>query len=269
MKERAKKNLILIIILLLGFTDYYFKDSEYSITGKVIEKFDSDKGIKIANWNLQIFGVTKAAKEELMNFYREKINDYDIIFIQEIRDETGTAFNKLCSMLEGYNCLTSGRAGRTNSKEQYGVIFNKSIKINYFKDFNPDAQNRWERPPIEVSFDLNKFNLTIFNIHVKPDDVKKELDYLDDAALNKEYTLILGDLNADCSYYDNSKENEFEDWHWIIKDEEDTTSGKSDCAYDRIIASNLLKEKIFRYGIDNKNIEEESDHYLIWFNLRK
>ena len=269
MKKSVRRNLFLIILLLLGSMDFYFRDSEYSITGKVIENFNSEKGIKIANWNLQIFGVSKANNPELMNFYREKINDYDIIFIQEIRDESGTAFNKLCSLLDGYNCIASSRAGRTSSKEQYGLIYNESIKLNYFKDYNPDVQNRWERPPIEVSFELSEFNLTIFNIHVKPDDVKNELDYLDDAALNKEYTVVLGDLNGDCSYYDNSKETEFEEWQWIIKDEEDTTSGNSNCAYDRIIVSDLLKDKITKQGIDKKEIDEESDHYLIWFMLRK
>jgi hypothetical protein len=218
---------------------------------------------------LQILGVPKANHPELMNFYKDRINDYDLIFIQEIRDESGTAFNKLCSMLNGYTCVVSSRAGRTSSKEQYGFIYNKSIKLNYFKDYNPDLQNRWERPPIEVNFDLKEFNITIFNIHVKPDDVKNELDYLDDIALNKAHTAVIGDLNADCSYYDNSKEKEFENWHWIIDDNEDTTSGNSNCAYDRIIVSDLLKDKIAKQGIDKKDIDEESDHYLIWFMLRK
>ena len=268
MKKRNVKKLAIIIILLLGVLDFYFNDTKYSVTGMIIGNFNYENGIKIANWNLQIFGVSKASDIKLMNFYKEKINDYDIIFIQEIRDESGTAFEKLCSLLEGYNCLISSRAGRTSSKEQYGLIYNKSIKLNYFKDYNPDKQNRWERPPIEVNFDLKNYNLTIFNIHAKPADVQNELDYLDDVALNKEYTMVSGDLNGDCSYYDNKVENEFDAWNWVIRDNEDTTSGDSNCAYDRIITSILLKDKIERYGIEKGINKEQSDHYLVWIEVK-
>jgi len=267
-KKRNAKNLAIIILLIFGAVDFYFRDSEYSITGNIVKNFDSENGIRIANWNLQIFGISKASDEELMEFYKERINDYDIIFIQEIRDESGTAFEKLCSLLKEYGCLISSRAGRTSSKEQYGVIFNDSIKINYFKDYNPDKQNRWERPPIEVNFNLNGFNLTVFNIHVKPDDVQKELDYLDDIALDIGNVIILGDLNGDCNYYDNEAEKEFNEWNWIIKDNEDTTSGETNCAYDRIISNNELKPRIIRYGIEKEIKKEQSDHYLVWVELR-
>ncbi len=268
MRKSTKKGLFLILFLILGSFDFYNRDSEWSITGKVIHSFNPENGIKIANWNLQIFGTKKADNYELMKSYADKINDYDIIFVQEIRDSSETAFDKLCSMLPGYNCDISSRAGRTSSKEQYGIIYNNTIKLNFIKDFNPDLQDRWERPPIMAEFDLINYNLTIFNIHVKPEDAKNELDYLDDVALNKNYTLILGDLNSDCSYYDNSEETEFEDWNWIIKDTDDTTSGQSNCAYDRIILSNDLNKKFIRYDIDKDVNKEQSDHYLIWLELR-
>ena len=256
------------LFLIFSSFDYYNQDSEYSITGNIIRSFDSE-GIKIANWNLQIFGITKSNNEELMNFYAETINDYDIIFIQEIRDQSGTAFQKLCLKLQGYECKISSRAGRTSSKEQYGIIFNKSLKLNYLKDYNPDSLNRWERPPIEANFNLGSYNLTIFNIHIKPDDAKKELDFLDDVVLDKDYVMVFGDLNADCSYYGNSKENEFSNWEWVIKDDEDTTSGASNCAYDRIIINNKLSSKIKKYGIYNNITKNQSDHYLIWIELKK
>src|SRR6056297_464714 len=45
----------------------------------------SDDYLSLANWNLQIFGVSKASDQELMNDYASIISDYDIVFIQEIR----------------------------------------------------------------------------------------------------------------------------------------------------------------------------------------
>ena len=63
-------------------------------------------------------------------------------------------------------------------------------------------------------------------------------------------------------------EKEFNEWNWIIKDNEDTTSGETNCAYDRIISNNELKPRIIRYGIEKEIKKEQSDHYLVWVELR-
>jgi len=63
----------------------------------VYEHYDSET-IKIANWNLQVFGQTKANNLGLMQIYSEIIEDYDIIFVQEIKGSTffpQKFFNKL------------------------------------------------------------------------------------------------------------------------------------------------------------------------------
>ena len=66
-----------------------------SITGNVVKTpSDTDpypskdvKALTIATWNLQIFGVTKAANEELLQDYVSILDDFDIVFVQEIRDK--------------------------------------------------------------------------------------------------------------------------------------------------------------------------------------
>ena len=226
------------------------------------------ESLKVASWNLQIFGQTKANNSQLMNQYVKTIQDYDLIFIQEIRDSSGEAFPKLCAMLLNYSCEISSRAGRTVSKEQYGVIYKKQIKLNFLKDYNPDPQDRWERPPLEVSFDLGTYNLTLINIHIKPQEVKEELDYLEDLIPNQGNTAVLGDLNADCAYYNPKTSQAFDTWIWLIQDNQDTTVGSSDCAYDRIFVTPTLNQKVFAKGIDTRVTPEESDHYLIWFQVQ-
>lgn len=224
--------------------------------------------IKIANWNLQIFGKSKASNPELMKFYVSTIDDYDIVFIQEIRDSEGESFTSLCSMLPDYDCKISSRAGRSSSKEQYGVIYKEGINIKKFEDYNPDSQDRWERPPIEVTFEINGYELTAYNIHIKPDDVRAELTFLEEIVSTEGNRMVLGDLNADCSYYDPSKK-EFDDWKWIIGDEEDTTSSATDCAYDRIILNSDAYQEYVSYGVFREGITKEvSDHYLVWVELR-
>ena len=145
----------------------------------------------------------------------------------------------MCASLPYHNCIVSSRAGRTDSKEQYGLLYKKSLPEPSFIDLNPDYSDRWERPPILVTFDLGKYNLTIINIHIKPDDVKKELGYLDGISTNP-LTMIIGDLNADCDYYNSATETELDSWDWLITDTQDTTATSTNCAYDRILVSPLL-----------------------------
>jgi len=259
MKQKTLNSLIKIvfpIVILLG--SYTAYDNYYS-----------GETVKIANWNLQIFGETKTSDSELMQTYSSIINDYDIIFVQEIRDKSDTAFPKLCSMLQNYSCLSSSRAGRSDIKEQYGIIYKNEINVTNFYDYNPDSSGRWERPPIRTDFDINGYRLIIYNIHTKPEDVQKELDYLESVAINSGNVIVLGDLNADCSYYNNAKETEFDSWNWVISDDEDTTSSPTNCAYDRIILNNDAFEEYKSDRIYKKGITKDvSDHYLVWVEMK-
>ena len=257
MKKKTISQLIKIVFIIVVVLGGYI----------VYDYYDSDT-IKIANWNLQIFGEKKAGSIGLMQTYSSIINDYDIIFIQEIRDSSQTAFPKLCSMLQNYTCVSASRAGRTSSKEQYGVIYKNEINLTSFQDYNPDSQDRWERPPIKVTFNINDYSLTVYNIHTKPDDVQQELDYLEDVVLDIGNVLILGDLNADCSYYNNEKQTEFDDWKGVIKDDEDTTVSATHCAYDRIILNDDSYEEYVGDGIYKQEITKDvSDHYLGWVEI--
>ena len=135
--------------------------------------------VKVASWNLEIFGEKKSNDAQLMNFYAEKIKDYDIVFIQEIRDREETAFPKLCALLQNYSCKISSRAGTTSVKEQYGVIYKKNIELVYLKDYNPAEKKNFERPPIEVSFKIKNYSLIAYNIHTKPENAEEELKNLE------------------------------------------------------------------------------------------
>ena len=93
--------------------------------------------------------------------------------------------------------------------------------------------------------------------------------YLEEVIEDERNTLIIGDLNADCSYYDNAIETEFDDWSWLIQDHHDTTAGRSDCAYDRILLDADAFADIVAGGIIGEGITKAvSDHYLIWTQLK-
>jgi len=258
MKTKTLNQLIKIvmaIVVLLG--GYVVYDTYY----------DADT-VKIANWNLQIFGQAKASDTQLMQTYASIIDDYDIVFIQEIRDNSRTSFPRLCSMLMNYSCASSSRAGRTSSQEQYGIIYKNGINITSFRDYNPDPRDRWERPPIEVTFNINGKSLTVYNIHTKPEDVENEVNYLEGVVIDRGEVIVLGDLNLDCTYDDGSA-GDFEGWNYLITDDEDTTSSSTNCAYDRIILNNNAYEDYANSGIYSSGItQRESDHYLVWVEMK-
>lgn len=279
--KRADAGDILSVIMVIGmivwlFTSYSPLGEDLSPKEQQIPVVSDPDMIRIANWNIQIFGDKKASNTEVMAEIRGKIIKHDLIFIQEIRDVDGSAFRKLCDGLPGYKCNITSRAGRSSSKEQYGIIYNSNVNIKSIVDYNPDPKDRWERPPVLVYIQADNYEFAIFNIHVKPDQVSQELFELelDPTLIEFEATnypyMIIGDLNADCSYYNPLLETRLEeDLIWLLGDNEDTTVSSTDCAYDRIIVSTELSGTVVAHGLDRDIKKEESDHYLIWVTLDK
>ena len=262
---------IILIGAILAFTIFYFSQhygpGQTEATVNLTSSPASGDEIKIANWNLQIFGDDKAANDTLMDIYVNKIKGYDIIFVQEIRDLDSSAFDNLCLRFNDYSCRVSSRAGRSSSKEQYGLLFKKNLELVNFIDYNldSDSDKKWERPPVEAEFLINGTKYNIYNIHIKPSDAHSELKELD-LMIGKpsEKVIILGDLNADCDYYTREDHLEFpaDTWTWNIRDSEDTTVAATDCAYDRIITNFAVDG----YGIDTNVTRDVSD--IIWFMFK-
>ena len=96
--------------------------------------------------------------------------------------------------------------------------------------------------PRSLSPDLPPFFL--LGIHVAPDHVMEELNALDQVFdvvsefYNTRNGLILGDMNADCSYLSQTRYNQLDlvldtRFTWLIDSSVDTTTKASNCAYDR------------------------------------
>ncbi len=89
--------------------------------------------IKIASFNIQVFGRTKASKPEVMEILAKTISSFDIVAIQEIRDKSGTAIKKLEVAVDAlgtnYDFIIGPRLGRTTSKEQHAFFYNTDTII--------------------------------------------------------------------------------------------------------------------------------------------
>ena len=91
----------------------------------------SNETLRIGAFNIQVFGVTKASKPEVMDVLADIIRTYDVIAIQEIRDASQTALPALVDLAnsDGYgNCLlikfiSTFRASRCIYVRDMGITF--------------------------------------------------------------------------------------------------------------------------------------------------
>ncbi len=88
--------------------------------------------------------------------------------------------------------------------------------------------------------------------------------------------IILGDLNADCGYFDedNTSPLRSSDYLWVINNSIDTTTKATNCTYDRIIFTSQAttdftgNSGVFRfdsaYNLNYDSTIAVSDHYPVY-----
>jgi len=266
MMVRGKSLLLTTIVLLLLLSGCLSEiESIQNPLEDNHEIIEDDDIISIACWNLQIFGTKKAANETLLNYYAEKLDDYDIFIVQEIRDKSGEAIKSLASEFPSYHYVLSSRAGQSSSKEQYAVFYNNQAELLSSYDYQADYQEQMQRPPLKCTFSSNNWTFTIYTIHTQPDNVEGELTLMEiligEPASD---TIILGDLNADGSYYNEDNKNHFADWIWVVENDVDTTVAESDNTYDRILINNAAQNNYLSWGVMDDVSSSQSDHYLVY-----
>jgi hypothetical protein len=257
-----------LVVLMITLCSGCIEDNVFNKTNQDNTNDDlvtTGENISIACWNLQIFGPSKASNETLLDYYAEKLEFYDVFIVQEIRDASGTAIELFAEEFPGYDYITSSRAGQSSSKEQYAVFYNDQVNLVESYDYQADYQEEIQRPPFKATFTSNNWSFTLYTIHTQPDNVSNDLSFLEMIVGNPTGdTIILGDLNADGSYYDEENIQHFKSWNWLIVNDDDTTVASSDNAYDRIIINNATSNNFISSGVMDDVSSGQSDHYLVY-----
>ncbi|MDL1978325.1 MAG: endonuclease/exonuclease/phosphatase family protein [Deltaproteobacteria bacterium] len=250
----------------------------------------TDSTVTIASFNIQVFGKTKAGKPAVMEVLADMITRFDVVAIQEIRNKSGTAIVKLESEVDAlgsdYAVITGPRLGRTTSKEQYAFMYRTStiepVGDTYtYKE--PGGTDPFHREPFIGKFRsrLGRFDFVLITVHTDPDEATAEIcsldTVLDDARIqypDEGDFIILGDLNADCRYYNESEPNPIPGTLWLIPDTADTTVKSTVCTYDRIIITSEADEdhtgtsEVYRFDtvhdLTNTQAAKVSDHYPVY-----
>jgi len=176
--------------------------------------------LKIASYNIQVFGESKAAKPQVMQALAHLVRMFDVIAIQEIRTQNDYFIDNFLRTyvnqpgLPPYDRRVGRRLGRTNSTEQYAFLYNTAtVEVNPQVVFTmEDPNDLLHREPMVAMFRAKQappeqaFTFILMNVHTDPDEAKQELD-----ALAQAYTavqrmpigggveddvILLGDLNT-------------------------------------------------------------------------
>ncbi len=280
LKKPTAFYIIIFVIMISGCTDTH---SEPGAT--------SENTISIAAFNIQVFGVTKAGKPEVMEILSKTIRNFDIVAIQEIRDISETALPKLLDAVNSDNStyahIISARLGRTSSKEQYAYIYNtqalEQIETPYV--YPEPTGDPFHREPYIARFRIldNNRTFVLITVHTDPDEATQEIEALPGVIesakavfTEEEDFIILGDLNADCRYFDEDEQSLLRnsEYFWAIGNSADTTTKSTDCTYDRIIFTSAVEpyftgdSGVFRfdteYGLTYDETVAVSDHYPVY-----
>lgn len=170
--------------------------------------------ILIGSFNMQRLGPSKEKDQTIMNEMAQIVQQYDVLAIQEITDNSGSAIQQLLRLVNQngsrYALALSSPVGRSYF-EQYAFVYDTSRieggqNLCYVVN---DKEDLLHREPYVGRFrtkSQNPFSFSLINIHTDPDEVGTELNVLATLFVNVrefEYrqvghddVLLLGDLNA-------------------------------------------------------------------------
>ena len=171
--------------------------------------------IRIASFNLQVFGEAKLSKPHVVERLAESVRQFDVVAIQEVRAQTQDVVPRLVEAVNAsgrvYDFVISDRLGRSQSKEQYAYLFDTArVEVDRGKvSVVNDPYDLLHREPLLAQFRVKAaapetaFTFLLVNVHVDPDEAAKEVDVLADlfplvrqAAAGEDDILLVGDFNT-------------------------------------------------------------------------
>ncbi len=247
--------------------------------------------IRVATFNLQVFGPSKASDAALVDEIASIIARYDLVAVQELKDASEQAPYVLLDALHKrgapHEMVLSERSGRepddVYSREQYAYFYDatKLAVVGTPALYDDSVYDRFQREPHLARFEAigGSLDVVLVNIHTRPESAVEEIDALSDVAsfawdaYGTASVVVLGDFNAGCSYADPSELDPLDlrdpEYLWVVPDDADTNVAASACAYDRVVLWGHAAEAFEgSWGVD-VGFEQPgvSDHWPVWVDL--
>jgi len=295
---------IILNILLVGHLGYTVfieepPDPEVVYIDRSVEPLEEvarEDSIRIATFNIKIFGKTKMGKEDVVAELVTIFDRYDMVSVQEIKDiDQQVPYQFLGELRNGssmeWDMQLSERSGQQEDdiggQEQYAIYYRNTVVMPTENGslYNDSALDEFQREPFITEFtaitnegESTDFKFTIITIHTSPSTALDELSALGNLSTTiplESNLIMLGDFNADCDYAALHELDALsirnENHTWIVPDDADTTVSSTRCAYDRIVLDEDVSMSYTGWwGIDREmSGGNVSDHYPVWFELRR
>ncbi|MCO6456270.1 MAG: endonuclease/exonuclease/phosphatase family protein [Pirellulaceae bacterium] len=245
--------------------------------------------VRIASFNIQVFGESKAAKPHVMDVLAQVVRNFDVVAIQELRTQNEAVLDQFLALINAgggsYRYVVGPRLGRTVSKEQYVYVYDaQRIAIDPQSVVTiPDPPDYLHREPLIARFQVRTsppeagFSFILVNIHTDPDETDTELDALDDVFVavqrnvwREDDVILLGDLNV--SQDQLGELGRLPDMTWTVRGEPTNTRGTK--SYDNIVFNQrasveftgqaAVMNLMEMYGLTVEQALEVSDHLPVW-----
>jgi len=252
------------------------------------------QAITIASFNIRIFS-DKSRDDEEISYIADILEKYDIIAIQELRDEE--VLQRTVDLLkrrgEEYGCEVSDQVGK-KVKERYAFLYRKD-KIKKIQEgrLYEERKDEFIREPFYATFKAGNFDFTLVTIHVlfgsskkarRPEIRELAIVYnkVQDEDPEEQDIILLGDFNFPPTDkgFDNLKATST--MTFLVEPPVKTTITDTSLYDNFWFQKEYVREYIGESGVnrfdeimfnndDNKAKRAVSDHRPIWarFNISK
>lgn len=168
--------------------------------------------IRIASFNIEIFGTTKAGRANVLWTLAHIATRYDIIAIQEVGSNGNPSDSTATTTMNTYIAAVNGIAGSGAYSyvrgHQYAFVYrNATISLKASGLYS--GTKTFSYTPLRANFAVksNSFDFAMLTIHTSPSLAKTEIPALTTAMsetrtfYNEQDVICCGDFNADGSYY--------------------------------------------------------------------
>jgi deoxyribonuclease-1-like protein len=284
-----RTTLIFFLTLVISFFSYSQANAQSS----------NEKTVRIGAFNVQIFGLSKIKKTNVLTVLAEIASTYDVLALEEVGNNASTASEETCEeVMKDYVARINQIVGSDEYAycrgNQYGIVYRKDeftlVNSSLYSGSEPFTYT-----PLTAYFKSKEgnFDFVMLVIHTSPSKAKLEIPELKTAMAEVSYeykepdVIALGDYNGDGNYYTEGTGTDlagFDTSSYItaIPNSFDTTVASSSRTYDRIELSSSMKSDfdgksgVFQFGksFDVSKCEGTaktegtenavSDHYPVW-----
>ena len=175
--------------------------------------------IRVASFNIQDFGNTKAGKPRVMLELAKIVNMFDVVAIQEVVSQDEYFIPNFVRQVNQfgaqngrrYDHIIGPREGITTAKEQYVYLYDTTkVEVDHQSVYTlSDPDGLLARDPLVATFRTRvdpdqAFTFTLVNMHTDPVVAQQEMDVLAEvykvvrrSSRGEDDIILLGDFNVD------------------------------------------------------------------------